>query len=248
MESASPLSAPRTSKPEQPVVLTAWPRSAQLALAFFLGLATALIAVHAYSCSRWGSRPTELERGPGLSYRIDLNHAERPELLQIPGIGEALAQRIEEHRRAHGAFRSVDELTLVRGIGPATLDRVRSWVQVSPIANADAAESAEPAGKRPLSQKAVATPRSLGGRKTGSKKEAGLTEPIDINRATAVELQRLAGIGPKISQRIVEERRKGPFKSVEDLRRVQGIGPKTLERLRAYVTVQGELTRLATTN
>src|SRR5713226_2716716 len=141
MEGAVPPSASRNSKPEQPGLLTAWPRSAQLALAFLLGLAMALIAIHGSSCSRWGSRPTDLERGPGLSYRIDLNQAERAELLQLPGIGDNLAQRIEDYRREHGAFRSVDELTLVRGIGPATLERVRSWVQVSTITNTDATES-----------------------------------------------------------------------------------------------------------
>src|SRR5713226_6118833 len=198
MEGAVPPSASRNSKPEQPGLLTAWPRSAQLALAFLLGLAMALIAIHGSSCSRWGSRPTDLERGPGLSYRIDLNQAERAELLQLPGIGDNLAQRIEDYRREHGAFRSVDELTLVRGIGPATLERVRSWVQVSTITNTDATESAEPGGKRPLATQKAATPRpTSGGRKSGSKKEASLTEPIDINRATAVELQRLPGIGPK---------------------------------------------------
>jgi competence protein ComEA len=235
MESAAPPSVPPNSKSEQPAVLTAWPRSAQLALAFLLGLATALIAIHAYSCSRWGSRPTDLERGPGLSYRIDLNHAERPELLQIPGIGDALAQRIEDHRREHGAFRSVEELTLVHGIGPATLERVRSWVQVSPVANTDAT----PPGNKPVARKPTS------GRKTGSKKEASLTEPTDINQATAVELQRLPGIGPKISQRIVDERSKGTFKSVDDLRRVQGIGPKTLERLRPYIRATPEPQRVA---
>ena len=69
----------------------------------------------------------------------------------------------------------------------------------------------------------------------GAKKIAQLTGPIDVNRASAAELQRLPGIGPKLSERIVEERLKGPFKSVEDLRRVSGIGPKTVERLRNYV-------------
>lgn len=77
------------------------------------------------------------------------------------------------------------------------------------------------------------------------KKEMALEGPIDINRATAADLQRLPGIGPKLSQRIVDERQKGPFKSVAELRRVPGIGPKILEKLRPHVTVGGDSIRLA---
>jgi competence protein ComEA len=71
-----------------------------------------------------------------------------------------------------------------------------------------------------------------------AKKITQLTEPIDLNRATTVELQRLPGIGPKLSERIVAERLNGPFRSVEDLRRVYGIGAKTIDRLRPHVTVE----------
>jgi competence protein ComEA len=70
------------------------------------------------------------------------------------------------------------------------------------------------------------------------KKAESLTAPIDVNRATAEELQKLPGIGPRMAQRILDERAKGPFKSVEELRRVSGIGPKTLDKLRPFVCVQ----------
>ena len=75
-------------------------------------------------------------------------------------------------------------------------------------------------------------------RKFSSKKETQLTGPIDINQATAAELQRLPGVGPKRAQLIIEERQKRPFASIEELRRVSGIGAKTLERLRPYITVE----------
>jgi competence ComEA-like helix-hairpin-helix protein len=64
--------------------------------------------------------------------------------------------------------------------------------------------------------------------------------PLDLNRATAEDLQLLPGVGPKLSERILAERDKGAFTSVDDLRRVAGIGPKTLARLRPFVTVSGE--------
>jgi len=61
---------------------------------------------------------------------------------------------------------------------------------------------------------------------------------VNINTATAAELEQLPGIGPAKAQAIVRDReQKGPFKRVEDLDRVSGIGPKTVESLRERVTV-----------
>ena len=61
--------------------------------------------------------------------------------------------------------------------------------------------------------------------------------PVDINRASRQELQRLPRIGRTLSQRIVEARAVRPFASVEELRRVKGIGRKILAGLRPYATV-----------
>jgi competence protein ComEA len=58
--------------------------------------------------------------------------------------------------------------------------------------------------------------------------------PIDVNAASAEELQRLPGVGPVTAGAIVAAR---PFRSVAELDRVRGIGPKTLDRLRPFVVV-----------
>lgn len=61
--------------------------------------------------------------------------------------------------------------------------------------------------------------------------------PVDVNRATAAELDRLPGVGPATATAIVTEReRNGPFVSVDDLERVPGIGPAKLDALRDLVT------------
>jgi competence protein ComEA len=61
---------------------------------------------------------------------------------------------------------------------------------------------------------------------------------ININTATAAELEKLPGIGPSRAQAIVRDREQnGPFRRIEDLDRVSGIGPKTLATLREHVTV-----------
>jgi competence protein ComEA len=62
--------------------------------------------------------------------------------------------------------------------------------------------------------------------------------PLNLNSATAAELERLPGIGPALAARIVADRqRHGPYRRLEELDRVSGIGPTLLVRLRPLVTV-----------
>lgn len=60
---------------------------------------------------------------------VDLNRADSVTLVGLPGIGPSLAGRVLAHRR-RGRFSTVEELLEVRGIGPATLERLRSKVRV----------------------------------------------------------------------------------------------------------------------
>ncbi len=62
--------------------------------------------------------------------------------------------------------------------------------------------------------------------------------PLDLNRATATELETLPGVGPATAAAIVDDReRHGPFASVDELDRVPGIGPAKLDALRGLVMV-----------
>jgi competence protein ComEA len=63
--------------------------------------------------------------------------------------------------------------------------------------------------------------------------------PLNLNTATAVQLQQLPGIGPSTARAIVAFREKsGPFQRIEDLLVIHGISEAKLVKLRSYVTVK----------
>ena len=61
---------------------------------------------------------------------------------------------------------------------------------------------------------------------------------LNLNRASAKELEKLPGIGPVLASRIIEYRKiNGNFQSVDELRKVQGIGASTLEKFKSKIRV-----------
>ena len=82
----------------------------------------------------WQGRLMEVDEVQPLTARfeVDINSADWPELLQLPGIGQTLAQRIVDSRRARGPFADHDDLRRVRGIGPKTLEQIRPYLRPMP--------------------------------------------------------------------------------------------------------------------
>ena len=67
----------------------------------------------------------------------------------------------------------------------------------------------------------------------------GAGDALDLNSATAVELEELPGVGPVLARRIVEHRTsRGGFHRLDDLLQVKGVGPRLLDGLRARVVIR----------
>ena len=88
----------------------------------------------------------------------------------------------------------------------------------------------------PADEYTVAVERSVPAEEVVPEKE-----PVDINAATAEELQQLMGIGPVLAQAIVDSRAEhGPFESVDELLEVSGIGETKLDNIRNDITLGEE--------
>jgi competence protein ComEA len=77
-----------------------------------------------------------------------------------------------------------------------------------------------------------------GGTQAGSGASPGTSPsaPVDLNSATAEQLDALPGIGPVTAEKIVAYRQEhGPFTSLDDLDAIPGIGPSRIENLRGLV-------------
>ena len=161
--------------------------------------------------------------------RLDADAASASELARLPRVGLALAKTIVANRDTHGPFGSVAALDRVPGIGPRLLRTLSPHLSFSGPPDAASRAGGSAAAGTPL-----ASP-GLRERAPDPKRPAG--PALNVNRATAVELEALPGIGPALARRIVADREsQGPFASVDALDRVPGIGPALMARLGGLIT------------
>jgi competence protein ComEA len=144
-----------------------------------------------------------------------------------------LDRQLGDHYRIDLNRASTQELQQLPRMSPATAERV---VAARPIDSVDDLRRVGGLGPKSI-EKLKPFVTSNGSSESWPVKPLA-RELVDPNNATAEQLQSLPGIGPKLAQRIMDERQKRPFATVDDLRRVAGIGPKTIDKLRPLVDVR----------
>lgn len=74
--------------------------------------------------------------------------------------------------------------------------------------------------------------------KSGTSSKAAPSGPVNINTASAEELDTLPGIGPAMAQRIIEFREtEGAFTAIEDIKKVKGIGEAKFEKMKDKICI-----------
>lgn len=160
-------------------------------------------------------RAEQASRPLGDSERIDPNTATATELERLPRVGPGLAAKIVARRESAGPFRTLADLDSVPGVGPALLAEAAPHLALAP---------APPPSRAAGARRASAA--------TASTLAAAASGTLDLNTATAAQLEALPGIGPALAERILARRAAhGRFRAPSELDDVPGIGKKALERI-----------------
>ncbi len=121
------------AKPSGPLKIFEFSRKELLAT--FLLIITVLIGIGVKYAKdqHWWLPKTEVVdlNSESIKLKIDLNRAEWYELIILPGIGEKKAKAIVEYRKSRGAFKTVEQLCEVNGIGIETVKRIKDLVFIN---------------------------------------------------------------------------------------------------------------------
>lgn len=166
----------------------------------------------------------------GAGETIDLDRAGAADIARLPRVGAGLARKIVADRETRGPFGGLGNLDRVPGIGPGLLAAIGPHARFS----GSAAQGQD--ASSPMASQGPPAPPSPGG--TPEPPSSRTAPPLDLNTATAAELEALPFVGPYMAQQIVAHReRHGRFTVVDSLVLVPGVGPATVARIRGHLRV-----------
>jgi DNA uptake protein ComE-like DNA-binding protein len=159
-----------------------------------LVLALVAFASPAFATSKTAAHPA----GP-----VDVNNASMAQLESLPGVGPSTAQKIVAGR----PYTSMDDLKAKTHMPEATAAKLNGMVTFGAPGSASA--PAAPPAAAPAASPAHGSHAS-----SGKSHAAAPTGPIDINTASAAELESIHGVGPATANKIIAGR---PYSSTADL-------------------------------
>ena len=180
--------------------------------------------------------------------QVDVNNADLKTLETLPGVGPTLAKKIVSGR----PYSNLSDLAQVKGMGQTKANALKHHVTFGPGSGATTTKSAKKTHAKASSRSAgsyttpsptesttpTLTESSSSSKPSASGSHLAPGQTVDINTASAEELDKLPGIGPSKAQAIVDYRNEhGDFKSVEDIKNVHGIKESTFSKIKDYITV-----------
>ena len=164
--------------------------------------------------------------------QLNINAATEEELMTLPEINRITAHNIVEYRRQIGAFKKVEDLALVSGVGATRLNQIR--VEICVGRKKSSQSSSRSSSKNDLSAQDNASSSSR--RSQSRSATLGLYPKVNLNTSNVFQLMKVKGISQTIAENIVVYRdKKGAFKSVDDLVKVKGMRPGILSAIRPHL-------------
>jgi competence protein ComEA len=195
-----------------------------------LTLAAWLITALTPAVAQSVSSKTRVTTSSSTSAKVDVNTADAQTLETLPGVGPSIAQKIVAGR----PYNSLQDLEKVKGLSAAKVEAMKNQVAFGPGATAKTTTRTDRSftATKPGVTETHSGPLAATGRLSNGEK-------ININTASAEELDRLPGIGKSKAQAIVTYRNQnGRFNSIEDIEKVKGIKEGEFAKIKDSIKVQ----------